>query len=154
MQGHALAQTQRQPTAPRAVAPAHTTVERCPFLLPSSPIASRAGSDGTEQANSIPGLQLLRSPVSPLPPTCSASLLPPASPRSLIMQNATAPACPGNYRVARLQLLSLVLKVPPSGRPASRPALSLLAGEHMLLIQLAGPEPSPGSLERKLTNSV
>lgn len=42
--------------------------------------------------------------------TSSASILSTPPPRSLIMQNATVPACPGNYRPAKLQLLSLVLK--------------------------------------------
>lgn len=36
------------------------------------------------------------------------------------MQNATVPAGLGNYRLARLQLLSLVLKV-PAFRPARLP---------------------------------
>lgn len=47
----------------------------------------------------------------------SAALLRTPFPISLVMQNATAPACPGNYKATRLQLLSLVLKV-PAFRPA------------------------------------
>lgn len=47
----------------------------------------------------------------------SAALLPISSPRSPDMQNATAPACFGNYKATRLQLLSAVLKA-PAFRPA------------------------------------
>lgn len=56
--------------------------------------------------------------LSPLPTLeTSVALLPTPSPRSLDMQNATAPACTGNYKATRLQLLSVVLKA-PAFRPA------------------------------------
>lgn len=113
-----------QPTTPcaAAAAPHHVSVmveSRLPFLMPLSPLLLPAEDSLLRQTRPIASQArgFLGHLFPPPPLTSSASLLPTPSPRSLIMQNATVPACPGNYRLARMQLLSLVLK-----EPAFRPA--------------------------------
>lgn len=125
MHSHALAQTRcaSHDSLCSAAAPHHVSVvveRRHPFLMPLSPHCCLPAEEGLLRqtrpiASQVPGFlgHLFRPPLL----TSSASLLPTPSPKSLIMQNATVPAGPGNYRLARMQLLSLVLKA-PAFRPA------------------------------------
>lgn len=125
MHRHALAQTRS--TAACLPQLPHTTSdgrggEKTPLPPVSQPsLLPAGGSVETDQTNSITSSRLLGSSVSLPPLTSSASLLPIPFPRSLIMQNAAVPACSGNYRPARLQLLSVVLKVPTFRPPCLSP---------------------------------